>query len=53
MLDIETRRICARSDTVMIPLDPATDLTSLTYAKWGRRIGAHVADALHHSGRAT
>ena len=46
MLNIETGRICAQSDTVMIPLDPATDLTPLTYARWGSRIGGHVADAL-------
>lgn len=47
MLDIETGHICAQSNTPMILLDAASDLTSRTYALWGRRIGAHVASSLH------
>ncbi|MGO4689559.1 GDSL-type esterase/lipase family protein [Glaciibacter sp. 2TAF33] len=46
-LNAETRRICAQTNTPMISLDAASDLTSRTYAMWGRRIGAHVADSLH------
>lgn len=46
-LNIETSRICAQTNTPMIPLNAASDLTSRTYAKWGGRIGTHVADSLH------
>jgi hypothetical protein len=46
-LNVETSRICAQTSTPMIPLDAASDLTSRTYAKWGRRIGTHVAGSLH------
>jgi hypothetical protein len=46
MLNIETSMVCAFSGTPMISLDPASDLTPSTYAKWGRRIGKHVLDAL-------
>lgn len=45
-LNVETSRICAQTNTPMIPLDAASDLTSRTYAKWGRRIGTHVAGSL-------
>ncbi|SFN71103.1 hypothetical protein [Mycetocola miduiensis] len=53
MLDIETSHICAQSNTPMISLDAASDLTSRTYALWGRRIGAHVAGSLHEGDPAT
>jgi hypothetical protein len=46
-LNVETSRICAQTRTPMIPLDAASDLTSRTYAKWGRRIGTHVLASLH------
>ncbi|MGO4690143.1 hypothetical protein [Glaciibacter sp. 2TAF33] len=46
-LNVETSRICAQSNTTMIPLDTVSSLTSRTYAKWGRRIGTHVADSLN------
>jgi hypothetical protein len=46
-LNAETRRICAQTNTRMIPLDAASDLTSRTYARWGHRIGTHLADSLH------
>ncbi|MET0886701.1 MAG: hypothetical protein ABWX92_09645 [Mycetocola sp.] len=46
MLDIDTGRICAESHVPMIPLDAASDLTPCTYARWGRRIGAHVISSL-------
>jgi hypothetical protein len=46
MLDTETSWICAESGTPMIPLDAASDLGSVTYARWGHRIGAYVAEAL-------
>jgi hypothetical protein len=48
-LNTETSRICAQTNTPMISLDAASDLTSRTYARWGRRIGAHVAGSLHGS----
>lgn len=47
MLNIETRQICAQAHTPMVALDAASDLTSRTYALWGRRIGALIADSLH------
>lgn len=50
LLDVETRRICACSNAPMISLDAANDLTPRTYARWGRRIGAHVAGALQDRG---
>jgi hypothetical protein len=46
-LNAETRRICAQTNTRMILLDAASDLTSRTYARWGRRIGTHLAESLH------
>ncbi|MET0974490.1 MAG: hypothetical protein ABWX82_02320 [Leifsonia sp.] len=46
MLDIETSRICAQSNTPMIHLDAVSELSSRTYSRWGRRIGAHVARSL-------
>ena len=46
MLDIATMQICEETETEMITLDAASDLTSRTYARWGGRIGAHVADSL-------
>jgi hypothetical protein len=52
-LNVETSRICAQAHTPMIALDAASDLTSRTYAKWGRRIGAHVARSLHKGTPAT
>jgi hypothetical protein len=45
-LNVETRRICSQTNTPMIPLDAASDLTSRTYATWGRRIGTYVVDSL-------
>jgi hypothetical protein len=45
-LNAETRRICSQTNTPMILLDAASDLTSHTYARWGRRIGTHVGDSL-------
>ncbi|KAA9110398.1 hypothetical protein [Microbacterium rhizomatis] len=47
LLDAETREVCARSGTPMIDLDAANDLTPRTYARWGRRIGAHIIPSLH------
>lgn len=47
-LNIETSLICAHSGTPMIALDAADDLTSWTYAKWGRRIGERIARSLEH-----
>lgn len=52
-LNVETSRICAQTDTPLIPLDAASDLTSRTYAKWGRRIGRHVAGSLRKGKPAT
>lgn len=49
MLDIETSRICAQFNMQMIHLDAASDLTSRTYRRWGRRIGAHVVASLLNS----
>jgi hypothetical protein len=46
-LNVETRRLCAPTNTPLIPLDAASELTSRTTARWGRRIGTHVADSLH------
>ena len=46
MLNVETRRICEQSNTPMIFLDAASDLTSRTYSRWGARIGAHVSESL-------
>lgn len=46
LLNIDTGRICARLGVPMIPLDAVSDLTSCTYATWGRRIAVHVAVAL-------
>lgn len=46
MLDIETRRICSRMGVPMITLNAVNDLTSRAYARWGRRIGAHICRAL-------
>lgn len=46
LLDAETREICAQSDTPMITLDAVNDLTPRSYARWGRRIGAHIASTL-------
>jgi hypothetical protein len=45
-LDDETRRICAQTNTPMISLNAASDLTSHTYRNWGRRIGSQVADSM-------
>ena len=45
-LNVETSRICAQSNTTMIPLDAVSSLTSRTYAKWGRRIGTEIADSM-------
>ncbi|WP_133161176.1 SGNH/GDSL hydrolase family protein [Microterricola pindariensis] len=45
-LNVETTRICAQTNTPMIWLDAASDLTSRTYAKWGRRIGTRVAGSM-------
>ena len=53
ILNVETSRICAQSNTPMIFLDAVTDLTSRTYALWGRRIGARVAGSLHDVNSAT
>jgi hypothetical protein len=49
VLNIETSIVCAISGTPMISLDPVSDLTPGTYAKWGRRIGEHVVAALDRS----
>ena len=46
MLNIETSLVCVVSGTPMISLDPVSDLTPSTYAKWGRRIGEHMLAAL-------
>ena len=46
MLNVDTTRLCAQTNTPLIPLDAASDLTSRTYAKWGRRIGTLVANSL-------
>lgn len=45
-LNVETSLVCAISGTPMISLDAAAELSPSTYAKWGRRIGEHVLDAL-------
>jgi len=45
LLNSETSRICARFGVPMIPLDAANELTSRTYATWGRRIAAHICGA--------
>jgi hypothetical protein len=47
ILNFETKRICSQTNTPMIRLDATSDLTSRTYARWGRRIGTHIADTLH------
>ena len=47
MLNVETKRICSQTSTPMIRLDATSDLTSRTYARWGRRIGMHIADTLY------
>jgi hypothetical protein len=52
MLNIETSRICDQFNTPMVHLDAASDLTSRTYKRWGRRIGAHVVASLRNSGSA-
>ncbi|WP_157509773.1 hypothetical protein [Leifsonia sp. Root4] len=52
-LNVETSRICAQTNTPLIQLDAASDLTSRTYAKWGRRIGTHVARSLQKGDAAT
>lgn len=44
-LNIETSMVCAISGTPMISLDPVSDLTQSTYARWGRRIGEHIVKA--------
>ncbi|MET0828612.1 MAG: hypothetical protein ABWY26_03770 [Microbacterium sp.] len=46
MLDSDTARICAALYTPMIRLSAASDLTSRTYSRWGRRIGEYVAGSL-------
>ena len=46
MLDGQTERICSRLGVPMITLTAANDLTSRTYARWARRIGTHVCQAL-------
>jgi hypothetical protein len=43
MLDGETERICEETHTPLIGLDAASDLTSRTYAMWGRRIGGAIS----------
>lgn len=42
LLNIETSLVCSAVGVPMICLDAASDLTSRTYAKWGKRIGEHV-----------
>ncbi|RKT36627.1 hypothetical protein DEU34_1145 [Microbacterium sp. AG1240] len=49
LLDTETQQICDLTGTQMIALDAANDLTPRTYAKWGRRIGAHIIPFLRSS----
>jgi len=51
LLNSETSRICAELGVPMIDLDAVNDLTSRTYATWGRRIAAHVTGALVAEGR--
>ena len=50
LLDAETRQICEATGTPMITLDAANDLTARTYARWGRRIGAHVVACVRAQG---
>jgi hypothetical protein len=52
MLNVETSRICGQFNTPMIQLDAASDLSSRTYKRWGRRIGAHVVASLLNSSSA-
>lgn len=51
LLNRETSRICTELGVPMMHLDAANDLTSRTYATWGRRIAAHVVGALVAEGR--
>jgi hypothetical protein len=52
MLNMETSRICGQFNTPMIHLDAASGLTSRTYRRWGRRIGAHVVASQRNSSAA-
>lgn len=46
MLTFETHRICERMGVPMMPLDATSDITSRTYARWGHRLGGHIAQVL-------